>query len=910
MQHVQFLLLGLGNGAVFAALGLGLVMTFRSSGVLNFAIGAQALLAAYIYAFARDGELFSPIPGTPEFIGIGGDPGLFAGMLIAVGASVLFSLVSYLLVFRPLRHAPPVAAAVASLGMMVLLQAVMAQRVGTRPVNVGAIFPRDTFDVNGAPIQLDRVWFAGTVVVMSIALAMLFQFTSFGLRTRAAAATEKGATVTGLAPDRIAGANWALTGVVVGLAGVLIAPIAPLVPVAYTLFVIPALAAALVGRFSALAPTAIGGIVVGMLQSELTFIQFRFDWLPKWIVPSSGLPEVLPLVLVLIVLVARSQPLTSRGVELRESLSAAPRPGSPWIPAGLALLVGTGLIYTLSSPWRLALIASMTGAILALSMVLVTGYGGQISLAQLTLGGASGFLLSRFTDGLGIPFPVAPLLSALGAALLGVLIGLPALRLRGLSLGVVTLAMAAAVEAVWFRNNDFNGGSSGAPVEHPELFGLDLGVGSGLEFPREPFALMCLVMLVAVAVGVALIRRSRFGSTLMAVRVNERAAAAAGIDVVRTKLAVFALGAFVAGLAGALFAYRQGAASFDLYPTLLGLGLFATVYLSGITSVSGGLLAGLLTINGVVFKMTDEFIGLGAWYNAITGALLMATVIMYPDGLVGPLHALRRRRATGGQIQLSDDEDDVVTLPADWPATVQRNGSTDPVLSVGELSVRYGNVQANKDVSFDLVPGSILGLIGPNGAGKSTLLDALTGFAPYTGSVAGLGRPLDRLAPHERARRGIARTFQSAQLCEELSVRENIEIGMRGDHRSSATDAIELVGLQSLAERSVGDLSQGQRQLVALGRALASRPSVLLLDEPAGGLDSAESHRLGERLRAISRNGVSVVLVDHDMGLIMEVCDEVVVLDFGEVIAHGSPDEVRHDPAVTSAYLGKTASVL
>lgn len=902
MQHVQFLLLGLGNGAVFAALGIGLVVTFRSSGVVNFGIGAQALLSAYIYAFLRNGQLFSPIPGTPSFIDIGGDPGLAVAMSLAVLASVVVSLLTYLLVFRPLRHAPPVASAVASLGLMVMLQAVMAQRVGTRPITVRAIFPRDIFEVNGAPIQLDRVWFAVTVTVLGLVLAALFRYTSFGLKTRAAAATEKGALVSGLAPDRIAAINWVLTGAVVGIAGVLIAPLSPLVPVAYTLFVIPALAAALAGGFRALAPTALGGIAIGMLQSELTFVQIRFDWMPRWIVPSSGLPEILPLVLILVVLIVRSQPLTSRGVELRESLSAAPRPGSPWVPAAIALVGGTVLIYSLSSQWRLALIGSMTAGIIALSMVLVTGYGGQISLAQLTLGGTSGFLLSLLTDGAGIPFPIAPLLAALGAAVVGVIVGLPALRLRGLSLGVVTLALSVAVEAVWFRNVDFNGGSSGSPVDSPELFGIDVGIGSGLAFPNEEFALVCLVALIAVAVGVASIRRSRFGSALMAVRVNERAAAAAGINVVVTKMAVFALGAFVAGLGGSLMAYRQGSASFDLYPTLLGLGLFAVVYLSGITSVSGGLLAGLLALNGVVFKLTDEIIGLGAWYNAITGMLLMVTVILYPNGIVGPVHELLAKRRGGAEEPETDDQ-----VEPDL-RLVSSEGTVEPatLLSVRGVSVAYGSVQANEDVSFELVSGSILGLIGPNGAGKSTLLDALTGFTPYTGIVAVDGRPIDLLQPHQRTRRGMARTFQSAQLCEELTVRENIEIGLRPTADATVIgEVLQAVGLGSLAERRVSDLSQGQRQLVACGRALAGEPRILLLDEPAGGLDSTESRELGLRLRAISAGGVAILLVDHDMGLIMDVCDQVVVLDFGKVIAEGPPETVRNDPAVMSAYLGR-----
>ena len=912
LDHIQFLLLGLGNGAVFAAIGLALVVTFRSSGVVNFAAGAMALYSAYTYAFLREGRLLSPFPGTPVFISVGADVGLGPALALSVLIATLLGLAAYVLVFRPLRHAPPLASAVASLGLMVVLQAVLAQRVGTRPVNVDPIFPRKTVVLGTATIQVDRVWFAATIVVVGLALALLFQRTSFGLMTRAASSTEKGAIVSGLAPDRIAAANWAVAAAVTGLSGILIAPIVPLVPVSYTLFVIPALAAALLSNFKALVPTVVGALILGMLQSEATYLQVRLDWLPAWVVPASGLPEMLPLALVLAVLLLRARPLVSRGVDLRETLGAAPRPRSVLVPSAVGVTVGMAAIFTFSSQWRLALITSMILAVISLSLVLVTGYGGQISLAQLTLAGVSGFLLTTFGDDWGVPFPISPLLAALGATVIGVAFGLPALRVRGLSLAIVTLALAAALEAVWFRNNEFNGGAGGARVSGPRLADIDLGVGAGLAFPREAFATLCLIVLAAAAVGVALVRRSRFGSWAMAVRVNERAAAAAGINVVGVKLGVFAMGAFLAGLGGALLTYKQGAASFDLFATLSGLGLFAIVYLAGITSVSGGIAAGLLAPSGVVFHALDEWVSLGTWYHAVTGLLLVVAVITRPEGIVGSLHTWRDRIRTRKLSPLPETVAGASTTveasrarPLESPSL-----SGQKALSVESLSVRYGQVIAVDNVSFSVSAGSITGLIGPNGAGKTSLLDAITGFIPYSGQVRIPSGRIDGQPPHRRARSGVMRTFQAAQLCDGLTVAENITIGLAaGGALSNIESVVRVLGLEEVRSRKVADLSQGQRQMVALARSLARQPHVLLLDEPAGGLDSVESRWLGDRLRHLRDVGVTVVLVDHDMGLVLDVCDQILVLDFGVLIAAGTPVEVRRDPAVRVAYLGHTGVI-
>ena len=243
------------------------------------------------------------------------------------------------------------------------------------------------------------------------------------------------------------------------------------------------------------------------------------------------------------------------------------------------------------------------------------------------------------------------------------------------------------------------------------------------------------------------------------------------------------------------------------------------------------------------------------------------------------------------------------------------------VLTAERLRVTYGGVVAVDDVDLAVPEGQVVGLIGPNGAGKSSMIDALTGYHPPSGgAVTFAGQDITRLRPHLRARRGLARTFQSIELFDDLTVEENLLVAadrtgvaralrdlllpVRRGSRADVDWALEVCGLQDVAGRLPTELSHGRRKLVGVARALAQRPRLVLLDEPAAGLDTDESRELGRRLRALPEQGVTVLLVDHDMGLVLSVCDHVHVLDFGRLIARGTPAEIREDPAVIAAYLG------
>lgn len=744
----------------------------------------------------------------------------------------------YGLVFRPLRTAPPVAKAVASIGVMLVIQAVLAAAVGTGAVSVRAILPNDPVSWGGSLLPGDRLWFAAVIVVLTVVLALVFRLTRFGLTARAAAESEKGALVSGLSPERIAVANWALSSAIAGLSGILIAPIVPLVPVSYTLFIVPALAAALVGNFTALIPAVGAGLVIGMLQSEVQFLQGKWSWLPQ-----AGLAQLVPLAVILAYLVVRGRPLPTRGSLIQQALGRAPRPDRVLVPAAVTTTLGVVVLFATTGSIRAAVITSLTLAVISLSLVVVTGFAGQISLAQLTLAGVGAFSLSRLSVEWGVPFPLAPLLAALAATVIGVVIGLPALRIRGLPAAVVTVALAVALEAFWFRNTQLNGGLGGSKVPSPHLFGIDLGIGAGDEYPRIPFALLCLVVLLLVGLGVAWLRRSRLGAAMLAVRANERSAAAAGIDVARTKIVAFAIGAFIAGLGGALLGYQQTVADAEMFTAIGGLGLFATAYLAGITSLSGGLAAGVMGAGGLLPVLLDRALSIGEWYDVIMGIGLVLTVISNPEGIVGPAHELMARIQRGRRPATVDDADtDGLTETA--PAT--RAPVPDPgevVLAVRDVGVRYGGVVAVDAVSFEVRSGEIVGVIGPNGAGKTTLLDAISGYNRSTGTVEFDNRTISSLKPHQRGRAGLGRTFQGIELYEDLSVEENVLAGEAaarhgGDHVGTMQGLelrnrlFETLHLSRFRTQPARELSQGRRQLVSIARALAAAPGCCCSTNP------------------------------------------------------------------------------
>ena len=629
-SYILFLLLGLGSGAVYGMLALGLVLKHRSGGVVDFGHGAVAMFIAYVYLGLRqDGTLQFPWLGIPHSVSLGSSLGTAPAIIVSLVYAAVFGLVLYVLIYRPLRTATPLTRVCASVGTMLALQAVAVLNFGTTAKSTPSILPNSPLKIGAITVPVDRLWFAGIVVVIAAVLAAVYRFTRFGLATRAAAENEQGAALVGLSADRIAAGNWVLATILAGVAGILIAPVSTVDPSSYTLFIVPALGCALLARFSSFAVAAGAGLVLGMLQSEITKLLTVFSWLPQ-----EGLPQALPFLLIVLAMTVFSRGVGARGVVAELKNPSLGRPTRPFATAVMCFVIGTLALIVLSGSLRVAMTASICTTCMALSLVVLTGYVGQVSLAQMSFAGVGAFTLTHIASSHGVPFLVSLIGAAIVAIPLGLLIGLPALRLRGVNLAVVTLAAAFALDALVFDDDRFSGGLAGRDVPSPTLFGWDVGIAHGNAYPRVIFGVVALLIVCAVGYFVARLRNGAAGRMFIAVRSNERAAAAIGIDVARTKLMAFALSAFIAGLGGGLLAYQQQTVSAPSFATFASLSLLAVTYVAGVGRIAGAVVAGvMLSSTGLFVTAMDKAFGVGKYQLLVAGVALTLTAIKQPDGI-------------------------------------------------------------------------------------------------------------------------------------------------------------------------------------------------------------------------------------------------------------------------------------
>ena len=915
MDHILlFLVLGLGVGAVYAALTLGIVLTYQGTGMINFAAAAMAAVPMYVYEeLEKKGLLTLPIPWLPSFEV--GDLPTWLSVAIAVAVAGAIGAVTELTISRPLRKAPPLAKVVAAVGILLTLQAAVGLKYGSIPVLRTVPLPTGVTQLGGEPVAIDRLWLIGITVVLSLALALWFKKSRMGLAIQASAENERAAGFARLSPSVTGMVCWTVSSMFTALIMVLAGQATgTLSPQTMPLLVVPALAAALIARLSSLTIGLLGALALGVVQSELLFFSTSKDWWPEW--GKQGIATVVPFVVIAVALFALGRAIPTRGDDVRSSLPVVvvprnrPRVVAFFALAGLALLVLT------SGTYRFGIITSLAVSLIVLSLVLLTGMVGQISLAQAAFAGIAGVVLSRLGD--SVPFPFSLIIAALLAMVAGVLVGIPALRIRGAQLAVVTLAAALTIQDFVINNPRIVSATANL-IPDPDLFGLDLAVRSGQNIARLPFGVMVLVIVVLSYVTVGNLMRARTGRTMLAIRSNERAAAAIGINVPRVKLGAFAVSSFLAGLGGGLIGYSRGVLSADSFGVFVGLSFLAVAYLTGITSVAGAMLAGMGTHLGFFYVFADKNLNLEGYYTLVMGISLLLTVVFNPQGVAGATRRdyerVRARIAPRKQLEK--------------PPVAARAASSVPLpprvigevkLATRGVTVRYGGVTAVLDVDIDVRAGEIVGLIGPNGAGKTSFVDALTGFTRCSGEVTLEGERLDGLSPYERARRGLVRTWQAGELFEDLNVADNVRVanetgneivGMLRDAirpTRPAAPAVEralaLLGLDDVADRKPSELSLGRQKSVGMARALAMEPRALLLDEPAAGLDSSESAAFGQQLRAMASTGVACLLIDHDMHLVMSVCDRVYVIEFGKQIASGTPEEVRTNPRVLESYLG------
>ena len=644
-DYAFFLLLGSAAGAIIAAFGLGLLITHEGSGVVNFAYGAMATWSGYVYADLRQGAYPFPIPGLPARYHFGDDVGFRWAMLLSLLTAVVLGLVAFFAVFRPLLRAPALAKVVASIGLVIVFISLIEQRFPDNAgLRVDAILPREpvTF-ADGVTVPRDGLWLAGIVLLIAAAVWAFSRFTRWGLAIRAAAENEKGAVLLGYSPVVLAAGSFVVASVIGGLIVILASPMIQLSSTVFTFaFLIPALGAALIGRFRYIWPVVLTGLAIGMVQSSFTKMQVDFSWFPQY-----GAREGLPFLVIIIAMVVMGEGLPDRGSVDTWKLPAVPAAKVTALNVSVPVVLAVGGLLVLGPLWRGAIMTTVVAMVLALSLVVLTGFGGQTSLAQMAFAGVGGFALSKIAIGWGVPFPLAPLLAATIAMGFGVVVGLPALRVRGTNLAIITLAGGVAINEFVFKNPKYVGDAStgGAQVPNPRLGNWDLGLILGDQASRPIFGIVLVVVAVAVALAVANLRRSGSGRRMIATRSNERAAAALGISVFRTKIQVFAVSSFVAGLAGCMIAYRFGSVSDASFGTIASLTALAVAYLGGITCVSGAVTAGITATSGVAFYGISQATGsLGQWEAFIGGVLLILTAILNPEGIAGGIRAKAAER--------------------------------------------------------------------------------------------------------------------------------------------------------------------------------------------------------------------------------------------------------------------------
>ena len=572
-----------------------------------------------------------------------------------------------------------------------------------------------------------------------------------------------------------------------------------------------------------------------------------------------------------------------------------------------ALVIPAAALAAIAQPaWADSIAATGGTALIFISIVIITGYAGQLSLAQLSLAGVAALLAGKFSGSLGLPFLLVAVLAAICVIPIGLLLGIPAFRSRGMNAAIATLALAFVVDQAILSNPAVTGGYFGTTVKTPELFGYSV---SPVLYPNR-YAVMCVIVLFGGFAVAAWLRRGVVGRKWLAVRANERSAASLGVNVFASKVGAFCTAAVFAAVGGVLLAYSGPTVLFTGYSTDASISFVVLAVIGGVGYLGGAFNGALLASGGLIAFIIGQYTTLS--YQVVTfaaGLVVIINVLVAPSGIVADLS--KRLRAvipqrTRPQVPFSTR-----------PATAAGDPASRGALEARCIRVSFGGLVALDNVSLTVARGEVLGLIGPNGAGKSTLIDVLTGFTArsHTG-ISLAGQELGGMSPTQRARHGLSRTFQSLELFDDMTLRDNIkvaaEVRARVAARSAATaisascaHAIEAFELTPYLDMQPADMPLATRQLSGIARALAFEPKFLLLDEPAAGLDAPERHHLSALLRELAaKYAIGVLLVEHDVSLVMLTCDKVVALDFGSVIADGTPREVRDDQRVLEAYLG------
>ncbi|MFF2518725.1 ATP-binding cassette domain-containing protein [Streptomyces sp. NPDC058086] len=873
-------LAGLSVGGAAALTGIGLVVTHRATGVLNFAHGAIAMVCAYLL------RQFTVVWGWPLALGA-------AVTLLLVAPAIGVALERF--VFRPLSvlGGDPAQTLVASLGVFVLLVGGAALVWGT-----GARADAPTL------VSADPWGQLAVALALAVGVGGVTRWTRFGTELRAVVDDRSLAVLGGIDADRVAAAGWAFGSFTAGLTGVLLAPYVRLDPYGMPLLVMEVMAVAVAARMRSLPVAVVVALGLGVAQSQLTRLH-PAGWAEPLLQAVGANLFVVALLVAALVLPG----IGDRDALPRTATTRAATPPGAWIVAVVLFLLPLGLA---GSDLHTSVQVPALGVVL-LSLVVVTGRGGQISLGQAAYAGLGALFTALLAAGRFPGLPRLPELAALAVAVvlvapLGVLTGWPAISRHGLALALATFAVGVGVSRFVF-------------AQPYATSGLSLDRPAGFDGDRAYYVLE-LGLLAAALLATGALRRGRTGRALAAMRDHASGASAVGVRVPSLKLTAFVAGAALAALGGGMLGMGLRAFDATAYDPVRGLLWFAAVVVLGADSALGALAAAALLV------------GLDAGARGgVAAALIGVLAVLVGRFPGGPYEALRtatsrlrpRRRATptplGARVRRRLRS--VETGPTDQPPVgerpvgerpdgtgpepaIPRRGTTSrrpdtphtpavpapaSLLARG-IRVAYDGFTALDGVDLEVRPGWVTAVVGPNGAGKSTLFHCLAGtLRPSHGRVLFGEQDITRLAAHARTRLGIARTFQQLAVFPSLTVAENVQVGAeqgRIADPAAAERALRLFGLDGPVRVLPAEgLPTGTLRRVELARALAGSPHVLLLDEPAAGLDTAEVTALARVLRALAADGTALLVVEHDLDLVADLADVVHVMTAGRVVTSG-----------------------